>query len=560
MPVRAPSPPSADEDPEGRVTAGVTESVWTATHNPIRTRALAEKETADVCVVGGGIAGLTTAYYLAISGSDVIVLEDGAIGSGETGRTTAHFTNALDDRYSVIRHKHGLDAARLAAQSHTKAIEAVASIVKDESIRCHLERVDGYLFLHPTDKPKTLDDELEACRAVGLPVDRVSSAPHFDSGPALRFPDQLQLHILEYLAGLKRAIERQGGRIYTDTHVRFPDGKLKANDHAVKADKTVICTNAPVTTKLSIHAKQMAFRTYVIAAEVPRSVPHAMWWDTGDHEAHSPFPPYHYVRLQTFADGRTMVISGGQDHKVGAPEQVEGDPYDALEAWTRERFPEMGDPVHRWSGEVFEPADHLAFIGAEPVQRGRYLASGDSGNGMTHGTLAGLILRDLVLGRSSPYKDLYDPTRKHVRSAGALLREHLGMVKKLGRYVKPGDVASAADLAPGEGAVFGKPKPKAVYRDDEGKLHACSAICPHLKCVVAWNPYERSFDCPCHGSRFTATGKVVCGPSNADLEEVELDAKERGPEGRRAARPAAKGKRARAHMTKASAVKTRSSR
>jgi Rieske Fe-S protein len=187
----------------------------------------------------------------------------------------------------------------------------------------------------------------------------------------------------------------------------------------------------------------------------------------------------------------------------------------------------------------------LAFIGAEPVQRGRFLASGDSGNGMTHGTLAGLILRDLVLGRPSPYEELYDPTRKNVRSAGALLREHLGMVKQLGRYVAPGDVASAADLAPGEGAVFGKPMPKAVYRDDEGKLHACSAICPHLKCVVAWNPYERSFDCPCHGSRFTATGKVVCGPSNADLEEVELDAKERGPQARGDAhkRPSARARR-----------------
>jgi glycine/D-amino acid oxidase-like deaminating enzyme/nitrite reductase/ring-hydroxylating ferredoxin subunit len=542
MPRSEPSPPSADLDPKGRDSAGVTESCWTATHAPIRTRRLAEKESADVCVVGGGISGLTTAYFLSISGSDVVVLEDGALGSGETGRTTAHFTNALDDRYHTIAKKHGKAAARKAAQSHTKAIETVASIVEEEKIRCHMERVDGYLFLHPSDKPKSLDDELDTCRAIGLDVDRVASAPHFDSGPALRFPDQLQLHILEYLAGLKRAIERQGGRIYTDTHCRFPEGKLKANDQPVKADKVVICTNAPVTTKLAIHAKQLAFRTYVIAAEAPKSIPRAMWWDTGDYEAPSPFPPYHYVRLQRFADGRTLLIAGGQDHKVGVHEHVDADLYDALETWTRERFPELGATVHRWSGQVFEPADHLAFIGAEPVQRGRYLASGDSGNGMTHGTLAGLILHDLVLGRSSPYEDLYDPTRRNVRSAGALLREHVGMVKKLGRYLAPGDVASAADLAPGQGAVFGKPMPKAVYRDDDGKLHACSAICPHLKCVVAWNPYERSFDCPCHGSRFTATGKVVCGPSNADLEEVELDEKERGPGRKQGARPA-QGKR-----------------
>src|SRR5688572_13706762 len=169
--LRLPSVPSADDDPDGERTAGVTESCWTATHDPIRTKPLKAAEKADVCIIGAGISGMTTAYLLAKTGADVIVLEDGFIGSGETGRTTAHFTNALDDRYSTIAKKHGKASARLAADSHTEAIEAVAGIVRSERIQCHMERVDGYLFLDPSDKARSLDDELAACRQAGLAVE-----------------------------------------------------------------------------------------------------------------------------------------------------------------------------------------------------------------------------------------------------------------------------------------------------------------------------------------------------------------------------------------------------
>jgi glycine/D-amino acid oxidase-like deaminating enzyme len=460
MPARKPAKAipwtaTADKDPGGKRSAGTTQSVWTATHKAIRTHALDAAEEAGTCIIGGGISGMTTACMLAKAGVDVVVLEDGAIGSGETGRTTAHFTNALDDRYSTIASKHGKKNARLAAQSHTEAIEAVARIVREERIGCHLGRVDGFLFLHPTDKPKTLDDELAACHEAGLSsVEAVDAAAHFESGPALRFPDQLQLHIMEYLDGLKHAIEREGGRIYTDTHARFPKGKVEGNGHKVKADNVIVCSNAPVATRLPLHDRQLAFRTYVIAAEIPEGkVPGAMWWDTGDHKSPSPFPPYHYVRLQAFANGKTMILSGGQDHKVGVLQDVRVEPYAALEKWTRERFPEMGTVKHRWSGEVFEPLDHLAYIGKDPVPRGRYLASGDSGNGMTHGTLAGMILTDLVLGQDNKFAALYDPTRKD--PPGGKAKTGKGRAKKLASFLATRMIGSAEDLAPGQGAVIG---------------------------------------------------------------------------------------------------------
>ena len=533
---------SADKDPDGRITAGVTPTLWTTTCRPLLTKPLERDIQVEACVVGAGISGLTTAYLLAKAGIQVAVLDDGAIGSGETGRTTAHFTNALDDRYHAIESKHGKAAARLAAQSHTQAIATVARIIEDEGIRCQAERVDGYLLRHPSDKEDALQKELEAARRAGLDVELAEHAPHL-GGDALRFPDQLQLHPLEYLRGLAKAIEAFGGQLFTQSHARFPDGGLEANGHKVKADRVLVCTNSPVTVEKGVSVKQAAFRTYVIACELPKGkVPHAMWWDTGDFEAPSPFPPYHYVRVQTLANGREVLISGGQDHLVGHFDKVEVDPFTALEEWTRQRWPEAGKTTHSWSGEVFEPADHLAYIGPEPHVEGRFIATGDSGNGVTHGTLAGIILSDLARGLPNPYAKLYDPKRKSLRAAPTMLRNQLAINKKLGLHLKPADVPSAADLAPGEGAVLGGPKPTAVYRDDQGRLHACRAICPHLGGVVAWNPAEKSFDCTLHGSRFTAYGKAICGPTNGDLEEAELDPKERGPQREGHKRPPARSR------------------
>lgn len=522
-----PTKRSADKDPEGRITSGVEPSLWTATSKPILTSPLERDAKCEALVVGGGLAGLTTAYLLAKAGTKVIVLEDGAIGSGETGRTTAHFTNALDDRYHSIEARHGKAAARLAAQSHTQAIAAVARILEEEGIRCHAERVDGYLMAHPSDKEDCLRKELDAARRAGLDVELVDHAPHL-GGEALRFPDQLQLHPLEYLRGLVRAITELGGRVHTGSHARFPEGKVTANGHKVGHDKLVVCTNSPVNVEKGVSVKQAAYRTYVIACELPRGkVPHALWWDTGDHDAPAPFPPYHYVRVHAGPAGHETLVVGGQDHPVGRFEHVEVDPYAALEEWTRQRFPEAGKTTQRWSGEVFEPADHLAFIGQEPLKRSQFLATGDSGNGMTHGTLAGIILSDLVRGQPNPFSKLYDPGRRP-RALGTLLRTQLGNAKTLAWKASPGDLPSAADLAPGEGAVIGATDPKAVYRDDKGGLHACKAVCPHLGGIVAWNPAEKSFDCPLHGSRFTAYGTAICGPANGSLEAVELDAKERG--------------------------------
>jgi glycine/D-amino acid oxidase-like deaminating enzyme/nitrite reductase/ring-hydroxylating ferredoxin subunit len=487
-----------------------------------------------VCIVGAGIAGLTTAYLTAREGRSVVVLDDGAIGSGETGRTTAHLTAALDDRYTTIERLHGKDAARLAAASHRSAIEEIERIVAAEKIACDFERVDGYLFSSPQRKVEEIDEELEAVRRAGLPASRVPRAPldGFDTGPALRFPDQGQLHPLRYLEGLARAVAARGGRVHTGSHAATlergsPLRVVTAAGPVVTARAVVVATNTPVFDVTTIHTKQAAYRSFVVVVPVPRgSVPALLLWDTG---AGGPRPdPYHYVRIVRGPEvgpgsDEDLLVVGGEDHKTGDEPGADG-AYDALEAWARERFPVSGRATHRWSGQVMEPVDALAFIGLEPGSNHPvYVATGDSGNGMTHGTVAGLLLTDLLLGRENAWARLYDPGRVTLGAIGTYARENADVVGKYADWVKRGDVASPEDLAPGTGGVLVRGLRRlAVHRDANGALHACSAVCPHLGCVVRWNAAETTWDCPCHGSRFDARGRVVNGPANRDLAPADL--------------------------------------
>jgi glycine/D-amino acid oxidase-like deaminating enzyme/nitrite reductase/ring-hydroxylating ferredoxin subunit len=485
--------------------------------------ALAEDVNADVCVVGAGIAGMTTAYLLARQGQSVVVLDDGRVGGGMTERTTAHLVNALDERFFGIERLHGEKGARLAAESHSAAIDLIEAIVIEEKIACDFERLDGYLFVPPGESTEILDRELAAVHRAGLAdVELVERAPlaSFDTGPSLRFPRQGQFHPLKYLAGLARAIERDGGRIFTGMHAKKIEGGATARIETsggpvVTAGAVVVATNTPVNDLVAIHTKQAPYLTYVIGARTPRgSVARALYWDTPD--------PYHYVRLQSAGDAQAgaydVLIVGGEDHKTGQADDAE-ERYARLEAWTRERFPMIDLVKFRWSGQVMEPVDGLAFIGRNPLDADNvYIATGDSGNGMTHGTIAGILLRDLILGRENEWATLYDPARKTLRAAYEFAKENLNVAAQYGDWVTGGEVASAEEIAAGEGAVIRRGLAKvAVYRDERGALHERSAVCQHLGCIVKWNADEKTWDCPCHGSRYDPFGRVINGPAISDL-------------------------------------------
>ncbi len=502
-----------------------SESLWMGTAKVPRHQTLAKDCQADVCVIGAGIAGLTTAYLLASEGKRVVVLDDGPIAGGQSQRTSAHLSNAIDDRYSEVEKVHGEEGTRLAAESHTAAIDRIEKIALDEGIDCDFLRVDGYLFLAPGHSLELLDQERKAAHRAGLKdVEMVPRAPlaSFDTGRCLRFSRQGQFHPLKYLAGLAEAVQKKGGVIHTRTHASKINGGSRARvkteaGPVVTAGSVVVSTNTPINDMVAIHTKQAPYLTYVIGARVPRgSVTQALYWDTLD--------AYHYIRVQPMKRGGDILIVGGEDHKAGqADDQPER--WDRLEAWASEHFPAMKPVEYRWSGMVMETIDGLAFIGRNPMDAENiYIATGDSGMGLTHGTIAGILLTDLILGRENPWSKIYDPSRKPVWGMAwkEFLVENANVAKEYTRdWLGGGDVSSVDEIPRGEGAILRRGLTKvAVYRDGRGTTHERSAVCPHLGCIVHWNGAEKTWDCPCHGSRFDPHGQVVSGPANSPLGEV----------------------------------------
>lgn len=522
---------------------------------------------ADVVVIGAGVAGLVTALCLLRDGRQVTVIDREGIGEGETGRTTAHLASALDDRFHELARLHGKDGARLAAASHAAAIDWIEDFVSGvdagaasgperharsmdaapadihaaaamhgdtDSLRqqgadrtagsgCGFRRIPGYLFPHDGDDSR-LRREFDAARDAGLDVawleDGVPGLPAFR--PALRFERQARINIDDYVLALAHAVQALGVRF-----VRGDVSGVEGGDRptltlhggaSLRAAAIVVATNVPFHETVTIHTKQAPYRSYVVAAEIePGAAPDALIWDDGD--------PYHYVRLAEADDGsgRMFLIVGGEDHKVGQDDDPTA--YVRLQEWTRRHFPAVGTFVRSWSGQVLEPADGLAFIGRDPGGKDNvYVVTGDSGNGITHGTLAGMLLSDLIAGRDNPWAGLFDPKRKMGRGGSEWLRENANVAAQYGDWLSRGDIATLDELAVGSGAVIRRGIHRvAVYRDAEQRVHAHSARCTHMGCSVRWSPQEKSFDCPCHGSRFDAvTGEVLNGPAVDPLPKFEL--------------------------------------
>lgn len=499
---------------------GETRPFWATRSDVPQVPPLAHDLQADVCVVGGGMAGLSAAYEAARAGRSVVVLERAEVASGETGRSTAQLATAVDDRYFEIERIHGQDGARLAAESHAAAIDRVERIVGDEGIDCGFERLDGYLFQPPEEKEDVLEEELRAAQRAGVAgVELLASTPApVNLGRCLRFPRQAQMNPTRYAADLARAVVRLGGRVFAATHAQTIEGGAPARIHTahgpiVTAKQVIVATNAPINDLFAVHLEQVAYRSYVITAAVPKgSVPKALYWDTLD--------PYHYVRIDE-AQGRDFLIVGGEDHRTGQADDGY-ERFGRLEAWMRARFPTASAVESRWSGQVLEPSDGVAFIGRDPGGADNvFIVSGDSGMGITHGAMAGVLIEDLIAGRENPWAKLYAPSRNPLKDPGQAARDAAGSILPYTDWLKRGDVADESQIPVGKGAIVRHGLALlAVYRDPNGELHRCSAACPHLGAAVRWNDVEKSWDCPCHGSRFDALGKVLSGPANLDLARV----------------------------------------
>ena len=479
---------------------------------------------AEVCVVGAGISGLLTAYELQRRGKQTVVVEGRSPGAGDTGMTTAHLTAFIDMRYVDIEKKHGAATASVVAESHSAALALIEEIAQREKIECNFSRLDGYLaVLEKTESTLNLQEEMECARRGGVSVVELQRECPYGVGfsKCLRVSDQALFNPMDFLHGVADAFVSQGGRIFTgrsvmkitggeDPHVEVDGGMM------VHAGAVVVATNSPISDRVAMHTKQAAYRTYVVGFVRPADEADGfLLWDTED--------PYHYVRPAE-VDGQRLLLVGGGDHRTGM-EDDGAKRLEELEAWGRRHFPQVGAVTHKWSGQVLEPVDGLAFIGADVEGGGNvYIITGASGNGMTYAGIAALMLPDLIAGRPHLWSKTYSPSRKMVKAAAEFIEENAAtMAHLVGDWVSGSEIDDAAKLKPGEGALMRDGLKKVtIHRDSEGHLHTRSAVCPHLGCIVRWNSWEQSWDCPCHGSRFDGVGETVLNaPAIGGLTEIE---------------------------------------
>jgi len=476
----------------------------------------------DLVVIGSGIAGLSVAYEALARGRRVTVLDRGAIASGMTARTTAHLASAFDDFYQEFIGRRSEAEAKLLHESLAASIDRIEQIVRTESIDCDFSRCDGYLFLGQGDPPELLEKEIEACRRIGfrgVAWETNVPVPGWDSGRCLRFPRQARFHPLKYLQGLAAAIIAKGGILLPDTAVVSVSQEDQAvtvktaSGQTLTARDVVCATNSSIAGPVTLHTKMAPYRTYAMAFTVPKgAVTDALYWDT--------LEAYHYVRIQPGEENDALIV-GGEDHKTGeaddAPER-----FARIESWTRTRFASAGQVTHRWSGQVLEPVDFAGFIGRHPDHSHIWLVTGDSGQGITNGAVAGLLLPVLMETGDHPWRALYDPARVSLKAAGDFVSENVTAVKSLAEHLTGPLLSSEEGLAPGQGGLVKSGlKAIAAYRDQDGRLHRLSSACTHVGCTVHFNSFERCWDCPCHGSHFTADGEAINAPATTDLETLK---------------------------------------
>lgn len=480
---------------------------------------------ADVAVLGGGIVGLTAAALLKRAGKSVALVEMSRVGTGVTGHSTAKITSQHELVYAELKRRSGDTGARSYAEANQAALERIAAFVEEDGIDCSFERQPNYVFTESEDYLPALREEARAAARVGLPASFVEETPlPFPVLGAVRFEDQAQFDSCAYLLGLAAEVDGEGSRVYENTRaldVKDADSggscTVQTDRGTITANDVVMATHIPFPFKGEYWGKSSARRAYVVAGAVdPEKVPGGMYIN-----AESPSRSVRYAKTR---DGETLLLVCGEGHKPGqVSDTVER--YERLEAWTKERFG-AADFRYRWSTQDYWPADGIPFVGRLGVgSRHVWTATGFSSWGITGGTAGAMILTDLIQGRENPHAHVFDSQRQSVLFEKGLYKEGLDVSKRLvGDWVSAPEAADASETGAGEGKILRQGLEKvAAYRDEDGALHAVSAVCTHLGCVVQWNAAEKSWDCPCHASRFDVDGAVLQGPAVKDLGSRDPD-------------------------------------
>jgi glycine/D-amino acid oxidase-like deaminating enzyme/nitrite reductase/ring-hydroxylating ferredoxin subunit len=495
---------------------------------------LEEDLDTHVCVVGSGIAGLTTCYELLQQQTKpVVLLESRDLLAGESARTTGHLASGdQGERFYELIKIFGHDGARLAYEGHQYALERIGQICKELHIDCEYRRVPAIIYRAP-DGEDNIKKEFEAMKELNIPGEYMDQNQVLvgdrQAGPALKVADQATFNPTMYLTQLISALQRNPEfSAYTNTrymsHEASADSRIKVtavndegNNVIVSTDHIVLATNIPPR-KMSNILKQHYYRTYAIAVVVPAGqYPDELLYSNHDM-------PYIYVRKTSHPEAdKEYLIVGGEDHLVGMKHKPEDYRacFEHLERWTREHYKLAGAVEYQWSGQTINSCDGLAFIGQSGLPH-EYIITGDNGNGLTHGTLGARIVAGQIAGRQNKFADLWRAERKPTKTIMEEVKEGAQHQLPYLDYLKPlsHDVEDLP-LCKGKivrGHLTEGGKPIAVYKDGDGHLHRFTAVCPHMKGLLAWNEIEESFDCPVHGSRFAAkTGKCIMGPAKTDL-------------------------------------------
>lgn len=495
-------------------------SHWQKTTDLPRFPALDEDLTVDAVVVGAGVTGITAAYLLNQEGLTVALVERGRCGGVDTSSTTAHLTAVTDLRLHDLLNRFGVENGRAVWDAGTWAINFIAGQVEQRKIDCGFKWCPGHLHAPSLSEDTELFlREAQAAHTLGVPAEFQANIPLFHV-PGVVFPRQAMFHPLAYLANLVQTVPGDGSHVFEDTEVQEIDRKtrrLRTPRGRIAFDYLVLATHNPLVGLAStlratlLQTKLSLYSTYAVGGALPLGrLPEGLYWDSAD--------PYHYLRVEN-QSGHAYAIYGGEDHKTG--QDTDNDRLFSRLEHRLHGFAPMAKVDARWSGQVIETNDGLPFIGENA--RRQFIATGFAGNGTTFGTLAGRMAVDAVLNRPNPWQKLFDPGRKKLRGGTwDYLRENKDFPYHFvhDRLVRP-PARPLRDLAPGEGKVLTFKKNKvAAYRDADGRVSLCSAVCTHLQCIVAWNPAEKTWDCPCHGSRFQPDGQVISGPAEEPLPTI----------------------------------------